>query len=612
MSKLFTDDDNSLDDVPLGRITRVGEEISLASIDLSPVIEDHNDYMELATEHLTDLSYKMELARTIKTSFSSSDVGSKEYLYGLESYSEVLKGLAGNLGTTIHVASLEDFTSRYSVNASHEVAMEGIKSFFKKIWEKIRDFFKSFFKKIGQFIKRITGGNLDLEMYEKYVSDIMRQIRKEKKVCSDPKVRLGTKLSVMVCDVGTMEPSPEDLIRDSKIVVANLKRVIVGTLRPAMEQFSSGPVKEISEVISRIEGYTNSTINLPTVLDDINAVSLVLNKIFNSITTRPALTNSLPSDVYEKLISLVSVTGSTSCRSLVDTTVGRDRLPKNFNIFTICSDVIANQTVIGADDNYDDLRQHLAVGISSNDQDSMSISSTAFVVSSLPQLEELYEIYKDTAKVYTEVDKMVKLVDGVEKSINKDLNLMSGRITNKINDLKAVNIDITDSIENAVNILSKVLSYSTEEERKVSVEGNLVKSFKTGIASIGGTAVTELVKLIETVLTKTLKSNMDSYDTDTVTKAFGVSGVNIEFNKLLKNSNITKDDVPNIKYSEGVSEEEMIKLSQALSLLETSLNRAFISFQQVVKTTCGDVFANYTETRHAMIKYLYDSARTYR
>ena len=611
MGKLFGDEPSVFETVELGRITRSGEEIALSGIDLEPIVEETNSYMDLATEHMVELGYKLDLVGSLKSSFSNSKVGSKEYLYSLEGYSDILNRLASNLGTTIHVASLEDFTNEYSVKASHEVAMEGFVNFFKKIWEKIRDFFKSFFKRISNFLKRISNSNLDLEMYEKYVVELLRRIKRDKLKCGDAITPIGSKLATYISTPESLEPSPEDILADAKLVTSNFKEVLKKKLRPALENVMTGPMSSIEAVMKRIEEYEPSQINVNVILTDINDILVSLNGLMYSLTTTDVNHGDLPYGLYEKLTGLISDSGSVSFRALQEPSRPATRLPKQFNVFTVTSQVVAeaDKTEVSIGDDLQAIKSHVALGIVSHEGDYTNTVDRLLPISKPEYLSDLHDVYKDFIKLYDDIKSFDTSVSKLESKINRSLERMAGRITMKINGLRVTRIDVTSDIELFINILNGLSSSSPEE---LKTETDFIDLFHNEI--MGSKMDKKQYAVLTKYMIKVMQSNFSPVDPDDLKDIFTfftVPNVSKIFKNTLSRSEIGDKYRSVENLSSSMDEEEAALIGHALTLLESSMNKSFISFQQVIKSACADVVVNFTETRYAMIKYIYDSARLY-
>lgn len=611
MSKLFGAEDNSVEEAVIGRLVREGIEIEPQELDLEPMVEDFSDYMVLASEHLEDLNFKLSVANNIRKSMTESKVESKEYLYGLESRSELLGNIAGNLGVKVHVPALEDFTSPYSLTSSHQVSMESVSNVLKKIWEKIRDFFRAFFKKLSAFLKRLTNSNQDLDVYEKYVVDLMRKIKKNDLKTTRPKDKIPTKLPMLVCDARSTEPSPEDAVRDASLVVRKLEFAVNKVLTPGINRTLTETLSTVDRVIKRIESYSNDSINAQRVIDDINEIAISLNLMIEGITNTSVRSADLPTEEYAKLRDLVPASANASFRALMKPSDNTDRLPKSLNIFTVTSQRIteAQSNPIRVEEDLRALREHIALGLVGHQRDSEYVVGELLPLPTYEHLDRMHNSYKDMQKLFKSIENFTKLTHKLEDSINSNLKLMASRISNKIEGLRYVEVDVTS----AANMYYAMLLYASVEDDTPywSKSFGMVKDFDKYLESYPGKDrdVLELFRIGDILETGAPLEN-DGTLHQLVARVMAKPGISSKFNELFFRYSL---ELTWSEYnpSTGISEEEARNISEALSLLETILNRSFISFQQVIKVVCGDVSVSYTELRYAMIKYLYDSARTF-
>ena len=206
MNKLFSMEEYfTVADIPVLDNKTVDMGAVLQGTDFSEEIEDVDVLSEMVTESVQMCSGQISLASEAANNLMSRKLGSVDYLVSVENYKLITDVLASNLGVKPFVPALEDFGSKFALEASHEVAMEGFLNFIKKMWAKVKSFFLEFFKKVGQFIKRISGANLEIDTYEKYVDDIIRKIKRKQLVLGDNTVKLESRLPSLVADITTIE-----------------------------------------------------------------------------------------------------------------------------------------------------------------------------------------------------------------------------------------------------------------------------------------------------------------------------------------------------------------------------------------------------------------------
>lgn len=596
MSKLFGKEDD-LGSIEMGRITRNGEEISLNSINLEEVVEDYSSYMELATEHLSDLQYKFHLAISIENSFVKSELGSKEYLYSLEERSELVRGLANNLGVKVHVASLEDFHSTYSMESSHEVALEGIKEFFRKIWERIKAFFKSFWKKVSTFFKRLTGANLEMDTYEKYVDEMMRRIKRDNLECRDKTTELSNKLPRFISPMNMEFKDSVSVTSNFKAVSTNFSRSIRDGLLPNLDKLkgADGGLSKVRSGVRSIASDLKSgtiTVNqlalsIHEVISDTNFILRML--VGNSTTSY----NSIPDEVRSKFSETIRGSkASGTLYSLVDSNEDSVRLPKYFNIYVSSPDINKDELLKELTQKEDVdaasyVKELYSTAISTYLKEDLVSTDRLLPIDTINGLTDFHDSYKnfklDMKKIDSTIRDVEKLIEEVIKTASSGIDNYSDITANKhmsnkeIEDLK---LPILIGEVTSKEAHNRILTLLGMEEMLMNLN-----------SEIGESPEVINSKIIETI------SN------------HGLSG-----EQVIAIVTIIKDHDP-----EAVSKStdtlnvlgEKVNLGRTVAAYQSAILKTLDVYKLVLGSVFTDVSKLYTEFRYEAIKYMYDSCRRY-
>lgn len=616
----------------------------LQGTDFSEEIEDVDVLSEMVTESVQMCSGQISLASEAANNLMSRKLGSVDYLVSVENYKLITDVLASNLGVKPFVPALEDFGSKFALEASHEVAMEGFLNFIKKMWAKIKSFFLEFFKKVGQFIKRISGANLEIDAYEKYVDDIIRKIKRKQLVLGDNTVKLESRLPSLVADLTTSEFNDySEVLNKAETKMKVLAYELKSMNDPTKLKNTENSLKAVREILDDIikEAVSDSP--------DITKLKSKLDEIKNTLTTTLSSyylpenlsSNEVPSDVYENILRVsenVNIS-DLKIRSMVKPGEGSHSLPKLFNTY-------------------------LAIGVNKGTYIKTSSELNSYVSSRIPpigtieNLEKFYKTYQEFSKSYN-----IKDSDAVLNRMSKDIDVLVtymetkyGNTINTVNNTVRVmerltpyaGGDVTSKLKFMFTFVDKITEGITDKrllskmyEELTALHGEEYKNiFKESMPELGaeldiplrnktfvesenfhlydgmdhlvyGILSPELIggnhKAISTKDRKNRKfvDGVIEYFKHQVEQNPGVSAsiddnINIIINKLneyLKNNN---EVVSNPK-----------ELLEILSAIQESIVPFLNTYKSHVTSVATDLSAIYTETRGAAIKYIYDSARLY-
>lgn len=474
MGKLFTKEDDVQEEV--GGFTREGVAVSLDDLDARLAAEDFSEELMPALENLKEINYKLTLTSSLMHKFNSLEVGTEAYFYTLESLRDVLDGLAVSLEVKYKTPALEDFTSQYSVKYSHEVTMEGFKEFFVSLWEKIKAFFVSFYNQLKRLVSRITKYNMDLDMYEKYVDKLIKDIRHKKLICKDNIKPINTDISRYLADKdGFINYRAEDVAKDVLMISKTVTELTETTL-PKVNKDLTNLIKTIPDKGSkhleelkktRISGnsLTVSVISIALSKVIVMARGLVydisfdLANIAKMISPNKVESASLLSEYKNDLTEVKGdLLESYSLLSLSRTT---NKLPSGYNVITQISkvDVALDipDTYEKSINNSDDMDRgpNALFGID-NITTSLGITTTVLSrvgyehtghteglspISNIEDLEALNNAYKELGKVTNVLTSLNKENTNLDKDISNVIKTASTQCTAILGEINRIQFE---------------------------------------------------------------------------------------------------------------------------------------------------------------------------
>lgn len=639
MEEYFT-----VEDIPVLDDKTVDAGAVLPGTDFSEEIEDVDILSEMVTESVQMCSGQISLASEAANNLMNRKLGSVDYLVSVENYKLITDVLASNLGVKPFVPSLEDFGSKFALEASHEVAMEGFLNFIKKMWAKVKSFFLEFFKKVGQFIKRISGANLEIDTYEKYVDDIIRKIKRKQLVLGDNTVKLESRLPSLVADLTTSEFNDySEVLNKAETKMAVLAYELKSMNDPTKLKNTENSLKMVREILDDIlkEAVSDSPdiVILENKLDEIkNALTATLSAYYLPVDLS---SNDVPSEVYEDILRVSENvnTSNMKIRSMVKPGEGSHSLPKLFNTY-------------------------LAIGVDKGTYIKTSTELNTYVSSKVPpigtidNMEKFYSRYKEFVKSYN-----VKDSSNVLNRLSKDIDVLVGYMETKYGDtINTVNntvrvmerltphegSDVTSGLKFMFTFVDKITEGITDKE--------LLSKMYEDLTALYGEEYKNIFKESKpqwgTELDLPLKNrafieskNFNEYDGEDPLVYGILSPELVGGNRKILSTN----DRKNTKFVDGVIEyvkyqmednpnvggsvlnniaiivtrlntylthnDEVVsdpkELLEILSVIQDSIVPFLNTYKSHVASVTTDLAAIYTETRGAVIKYIYDSARLY-
>lgn len=589
MSKLFSKEDNSsIDEIIPGRLTRNGEEILVEDLNLNEIHEDFSDFNSLATEHMADLQYKLHKTNQLLHSFGRSEIGTKEYLYGLEDRSESIRNLASNLGVTVHVAALEDFHSEWSMKSCHEVAVEGIKSFFVKIWEKIKAFFKKFWRNVTNFFKRVSGANLEMDKYEKYVDDLIRKVKRDKLVCKTPEKKLSSNLPSMVNPISQESGEVEIISSSYKLVSDNMKRFAEDKLIRVLNGLKSGK-RSIRELESLVKGVSSSFLSDRLTEEDIvselsNSMAIVLGSI-KVLTSNRVSFNEVVDEVQEKLGNRLGRNSNQDIFVAVPLS-DRERLPSYLNIY-LNEPYDFEKIVRGIEKYLESSDENSRGGVVGEIRDMYSSTLVASIREDLPKanmvdvlptierIEDFHTHYKNTKVDVRKIESLVhdvsKLLDSLIETCSKDLSISD------------VNTKVGDKASEDINPF-----------KGLKTQDDLARYFR----ELGNEEQNALIKILD---------NLGLMSTD-LENGYEEVIDNPQNRELVEG---WLEEVSKLDVITSVSDSEKIVIVDLMRAYEETMVRSLEAYRTMLSETLVQFSDAQNKLRYEAIKYMYDSLRTY-
>ncbi len=364
-------------------------------------IEEGNQDLQVILESYGRSVNELHLLSNVQTKMTDQQSNKLSYFQTLDNYQPVLNGIASNLGVKTQVPCIEDFQNPYGFKASHEVAMEGISDFIKRVWAKLKEIVTSFFKKIMLFFKRILGYDLELENYEQYLDEMIGKIKARKGTITDTRLVIDSKLPSLLANEG-MESIDSDFVLSTGLAKI---RQIADVMDNVFTKKLSGLHKNLEQNVK--EALTATIQNFQTASNDEayreamyafkDVASVAIRNVFEFQTGKHQIPDQ-PLDAMFHHFSRDELKGEVMVYSLVDSSDSYRRLPKDFNMYFF-------QT--------DDQKFFVTASVINNTY----VKNKLNPISNRDNLIDFHRRYRDMTR-RIDIAKMNKVVGDVEKSIN--------------------------------------------------------------------------------------------------------------------------------------------------------------------------------------------------
>lgn len=335
MLKLFSDEDLDTNVTLPKKII----EVRIENSDISDIVESHEDSIKVAVEAISRASNDLFIVGQLKVSLETKKLSSVEYFTTIENYNLCLQSISNNLDIPIKIPSMEDFKNPYGTKASHQFVVESFVEFMKRIWEKIKSFFKDFFKKIALFFKRLVNASLEMDEYEEYIEDLIRNVKQSNKKSVEP-VKFDSKLPSLVSDFGMQFMSTDYLFNKGRSKIENIGNLITYLTDKSFTDLEKNLKDHVKEITST---FTSTYRPSP---DEARSTATNFRQNFIDAFTKnvfhyDAQYNALPADVQTEVMNNFDreqlKRENINFYSLVNYRNNSEALPKNFNLYFVNS-----------------------------------------------------------------------------------------------------------------------------------------------------------------------------------------------------------------------------------------------------------------------------------
>lgn len=567
------------------------EQDALARIE-SPaeMIEEQTENLLLAEGAIKTGFERLFIAQGIQGSLSSKKVCSEAYMTTLENYRPVLSQMFDDLGLVRTFPSIESFVNQYSAESAHEIAVEGIGDFIKKVWEQVKEFFRTFFKKISLFLKRLVKANLELEDYERYLDPMMTKFRgKGGSVKPTDTKAFDSKLPMMLADEGMEEMSVEFLInhgvrKTEKLLKLAEQLGFQGVGRLNKPDGLSKLVLDLQGFIAKhkVIGKHSVEVLSQDAQNFYNTALALLVEIFPFEVQNP---RDLPESVYTRVADSFTrdqMGEGFHIRCLSEVNSGRDSLPRDANIFFAAGGNSSSDIMIEG---------HL----NSNSY----VKGTIKPPETFANVQNLYEFYKNRVKKVQVAaadknldkinDDLVKLISMIQKElipiIEETSTLRATQTTAKTFGKLLLTASRDRSLPDVLTaaVGPEAVGFGVTHSNDMIMD---LISFGASDTSLFHRKAEELFEQLEHDLTG-YGSNIQKF-CDTLKTMIDPSATN----------QFTQDELDTAK--------------ETLNELNRSLVRYFTRLQSTLRFLMSNVYAVYTELRYEWVRYIYLSAQRFR
>lgn len=604
MGKLFNQDE----ELEMGTIVREGQAIELSDLKLDSVFEEMTDYAEVATENLNNLLFQHDYLVRFHNQIAVESHTSIEYLSAYNDRKETLSLFGKTLKTKVYAPALEDINSHRTAETSKDIALESVREFIKKVWEKIKSALKAFFRKISEFLKRIAGANLEIDTYEKYVDDMLRRIKRDKMECKDKTQTVHSELGKYVCTTSTINPEPHDLLNGFQLVSDNFKQVVGQHLVKGLKEIEKTELPMVGDSLKLLTVEIKNGISVDNGIHFLNNLGAISNRFTNHVTGMTIPDNLVPGDVVDELASRANDPSRLVYRSLVNHTSDNDRLPQYFNIFTASTDPtelnFSKPDGITPDALKVALDDYFMAAVSSFKDDTFSPNTTVRVISDAGQLSAAHSNYKNFK---LDVKTIVTLSDTIGKDCDKLISAIAGKTGEAFASVKPKSLGTKPKITKITEKEYEDLFY---KEDHTTVKLGCLRLDDDGDYSVdldggyGRDRMGVFKAINDGTFLSRLRAIHSGYREKALSEGLPESLIDDHYKMVIN------------PWVELMTGEEVTLPADHLApivigIYERNLTRLFNTLPSMVKASVTDVLESYTKMRYEMVKYIYDSARTY-
>jgi hypothetical protein len=561
MSKLFAFENDTVED---------GLQDDAVAPSLSEEIDSQQETLDIVTEALKTASSDLLNVQHIRNTLVSKKLASVEYFTAIEDYSPLLTNISNNLGVKLPIPSLEDFKNPYGTQASHEIAIEGLMDYVRKLWDKIRDVFITFFKKINMFLRRLMGYELDLQTYEKYLDSAMPKLKSSKPQITDNKALLESKLPSFTAREGMEQVSVEYILSETDRRFSNLINIMNVIFIQNLPKLVKEDFNNLHTLIKTIietspEVMANDQIITQLETDIAQYCENTLTRIFVHSGIR-INDNDLPEKVYDDLQFNFdrNEMGVVNVHSLINSNNVSEALPKNYNCFFT--------TLPGK-----------KICITSSVETNNQVNNHLLPIANVENLIRFYEQYKKYSKELN-LKKLDTGLSVVEDCIDKITQLMRNQFSKRLEELNKATLRTQASYGSVISAIQGMF----EIEKQLSADDDLTVTFEINerFPNYGmyRTKVIDIDQFERMLVEERLDKEFIRY----------VESVHTRFLK-----------------PEGLSDEDRKAFIQRLESLQKYLINFLNNLQSALKDLSVNLAGTSAELRLEILKYAYGSMKLY-
>lgn len=624
------------------RYAAASESVSIAIEDDAPPtidfedLEEAEDSMEIVTEAIYTAIQQRAMLSSMVTTLESKKPATDSYMASIETISSIVSRLGVR-----KFPSIEDFSNKYSSKASSEIAIEGIKDFLMKIWEKIKAFFREFWKKVSIFYKRLMKMDLDLESYEKYTEKLIAKLNINKAKLKDSNIILNSNLPKLLSDRGQEAIDVRFLLGQGMVKIRKLVELGNYVLKPdGYYSYIREGLKNIRVKVAELERLGNTQVKGAKIAAINREKSLVvrevgvgriIGEVINIIAGMYSAMfkyringglRAIPDVVAERINNAMKdgvSNGEIIVMSLVPDNEAIINLPRGSNVFIAIPLGKNMENVIPIENNIP--VDAIIVG---NVDEKDYVVNKLKVVNELSTLTKLYKDYKHILASY-KTSGVIKIHDELMEDLEDTIEMVGKVLTGSIEQVKVVAKGDSGGMAKILNFVNIVVEKKDDLNGYSGVK-NIIAQKDTSLDSRTREAISECIDLINKFIETPTESSVlagELSKVNGITEEILLKIYHMYFNSLENIEDQDQSDgVKGIKDAlvAGGSSEPIISKedeTKAAELKQTlhAFNDYIVNFFRRLQASFTEVtiviYKQIAEIRYNMIKYIYDVANCY-
>jgi predicted regulator of amino acid metabolism with ACT domain len=322
---------------------------SQSNVSTDTDIDTQLGMISMCQESITMAQTQLDIISSVQSKLTDT-CGSMQV--GMEYYAPIIENIAKNFGVRSNLPSLEAYSDQYSSVSAKVIALEGIASFFKAVWDRLVEFVKTLFNAFKGLIMGFKNSeSKKLMTLEKIVEQTEKLIASAATLTNTNKI--PSSLPGLLTAPGISEFSTSDLILQTNVRVPSFIAVIDvinktdsavnEELRTSMSNIAnklSGNCKTASDLLGTIKVSTKDG-KLPA--EQLGKVTDIIARAMVTDTKLDAVDINYFPDSTLHVISeqevppvimaeVKAITGYTNC--IVKTPIGAESI-RNMQIYVI-------------------------------------------------------------------------------------------------------------------------------------------------------------------------------------------------------------------------------------------------------------------------------------